>query len=267
MRIDRLELKNFRGFETFEVQLNDGWNVLIGDNGTGKTALLEALTVAAGSFFLGIDNQSPRTIAADDLHTRLFVRDELPVLEPQTPCSVLAEGEVDGRTIRWRRAVERRGGSTTYREAGELREIAESLQASVQNGEDRLLPTIAYYATPRLWLKRSLPTDWNLRPLSRLDGYLDCLEPASNFKFIESWLRKHELAAAQEGRRVPHLDAIIESVRRCIGDCARFWYDIKFDELRAEISDAESTGERRILPFRQLSDGYRGAMGLVADLA
>src|SRR5579883_2256488 len=53
MRIDRLELENFRCFSRYEIALAPRFTLLIGDNGSGKTAMLDALAVAAGSFFLG----------------------------------------------------------------------------------------------------------------------------------------------------------------------------------------------------------------------
>ena len=39
MRIDRLELKNFRCFENLEMQLHPRCNILVGINGAGKSNL------------------------------------------------------------------------------------------------------------------------------------------------------------------------------------------------------------------------------------
>jgi len=53
MKILELYLKNFRCFgeETFE--FSENFNVLIGDNATGKTVILDALAIAVSSFFFG----------------------------------------------------------------------------------------------------------------------------------------------------------------------------------------------------------------------
>ena len=48
MRIDRLELRNFKKFVAFELSLHRQFTLLIGENGAGKTSVLDALAVALG---------------------------------------------------------------------------------------------------------------------------------------------------------------------------------------------------------------------------
>lgn len=54
MRIERLQIEDFRLFARTELELDPGWNVLVGGNGAGKTSVLEALHVLAyGRSFRG----------------------------------------------------------------------------------------------------------------------------------------------------------------------------------------------------------------------
>src|SRR5215204_2627916 len=46
MRVTRLSLRNFRSYESEEVELGPGLTVVTGPNGAGKTNLLEALYFA-----------------------------------------------------------------------------------------------------------------------------------------------------------------------------------------------------------------------------
>ncbi|ASJ02691.1 chromosome segregation protein [Thermococcus profundus] len=46
MRIRRLKIRNFRAHEKSEVEFNDGINLLIGQNGAGKSSILEAIFAA-----------------------------------------------------------------------------------------------------------------------------------------------------------------------------------------------------------------------------
>jgi predicted ATP-binding protein involved in virulence len=48
VRIDRLEIKNLKKFSDFTINLHPQFTLLVGDNGTGKTTILDALAIAAG---------------------------------------------------------------------------------------------------------------------------------------------------------------------------------------------------------------------------
>jgi recombinational DNA repair ATPase RecF len=47
--INSIEIKNFRCFERLEIKKCKRINVLVGENGSGKTSLLEAIFFALGS--------------------------------------------------------------------------------------------------------------------------------------------------------------------------------------------------------------------------
>lgn len=50
--IKRIIIKNYRCFENFDMEFNEGMNILVGDNDTGKSTLLEAVNLAL-TFRLG----------------------------------------------------------------------------------------------------------------------------------------------------------------------------------------------------------------------
>lgn len=63
MHISRIKVVNFRLFKDFEVVLNKGLNVLVGENDSGKTALIDAIRYVLGT------NSNDRTfIREEDFH-------------------------------------------------------------------------------------------------------------------------------------------------------------------------------------------------------
>ena len=46
MEINRLRLRNFRGFEDAEFDFEAGMNLIVGINGAGKSTVLDALSIA-----------------------------------------------------------------------------------------------------------------------------------------------------------------------------------------------------------------------------
>jgi recombinational DNA repair ATPase RecF len=49
MRIQRLDIENFRGIREMQIELHPHLNVFAGKNGVGKTTILEALDKTLGS--------------------------------------------------------------------------------------------------------------------------------------------------------------------------------------------------------------------------
>ena len=54
MYIEKVEIKNLKAVDDMEIEFRPGVNLLIGDNGVGKTSILEAITVGLGGFLTGI---------------------------------------------------------------------------------------------------------------------------------------------------------------------------------------------------------------------
>src|SRR5262249_40531022 len=49
MRLTRLKLKDFRGFESLDLELDEKLTVLVGKNGSGKSTVLDAIAVGVQS--------------------------------------------------------------------------------------------------------------------------------------------------------------------------------------------------------------------------
>ncbi len=62
MRIDRLTVRNFRNFEETTFEFHPRFTVQVGDNGTGKTAVLDALRVGAGAYLVGVPTMQAPSI-------------------------------------------------------------------------------------------------------------------------------------------------------------------------------------------------------------
>src|SRR5262245_54909908 len=111
MRIDRLFVSNFKGFDRREFQLSQFFNLLVGINGTGKTSALDALAVAAGSWFLGIRGyESPRHIWPGEVRLAARSYEDEIRFEQQYPVRVEAHGVVMGKSLIWARELDSPSG-------------------------------------------------------------------------------------------------------------------------------------------------------------
>ena len=268
MKIHQLEVRNFRSFEHKIFNLSKQFTVFIGDNGTGKTAILNALAtgVSLPVVLWKDDKLRLRTIDidADDVRQVRYEKGQIPTLEPQYPLVVSCKGVVDAKDISWTwelLMLDNKNRRPNVKISDNIQIISEQLLEKVREGEDVLLPLIAYYGTGRLWLQKKKEPVETIRPGSRLLGYEDCLEPASNQKVLLRWFKTMEIATLQRRESLGVLDAVKAAIVNCIEDCQNFKYDILEDELIATLKDG------RTLPFRMLSDGFRNMLGMVADIA
>jgi len=263
MRIDQLVVQNFKGFEHQTINFSPQFNVLIGDNATGKTAILDALAVGLGALFQGFDEISSRPIKSDEMrHIGYQMGAELK-LEPQPPAIVRCRGElVDSGVITWECSLPLPGKSqTTYKKAKSLIDKAKQLLQRVRAGDKSLiLPVLSYYGTGRLWVQKSEPVK-TVKPDSRLSEYKGCLSPASDEKRLLRWLKTMEIAALQRQVSIGALEGLRDAVKNCLEGCQSVYFDIPHDELIATLADEQ------ILPAKMLSDGQRITLGMVADIA
>jgi predicted ATP-binding protein involved in virulence len=275
MKIRQLELKNFRCFDQKTFEFSDQFNVLIGDNGTGKSAILDALAIGVGSFFLGIDSINSRNISDDDIRRIIRIDTTPPTSEKILPVVVSCKGCFeDIAKMSWTRELRVVDGRTTRTGAKEIISYAKQLQDKVRiQKHDRdkiILPVISYYGTNRLW---SVNKDDKTRiPGSQLEGYKNWLT-SSNINILTRWLKTLEWAIIQHERDTePNSISLVSSVKltmsrvkEAVMSCMEDWQDVKYDVLLDELIATSQDG--RTLPFRMLSDGVRSMIGMVADIA
>jgi predicted ATP-binding protein involved in virulence len=267
MKIRQLELQNFRCFDQKTFEFSDQFNVIIGDNATGKTAILDAVAIGAGSFFLGMDNINSLNIQKDDIRRILRPEGETLTLEPILPVVVSCHGSFeDVEEISWKRELKFNSATTTRGDAKEILQYARELQQKVriqdQDREKIILPVISYYSTGRgrLWVQhRELKNTKGLD--SRFLGYKNCLTKSNEMKKIMLWFKKWELASLQQGRPLGTLSGVKEAIKNCMED----WQDVKYDVVQNKLVATAQDG--RTLPFNMLSDGVKNMIGMVADIA
>ena len=278
MRIERLSLRNFRGFEDFEMTLHHRCTVIAGVNGAGKSSVLDGLAVALGAWFLGFDSLPPRNIRPQEIRQVLNDDPQQPTLEPQFPVRVEAVARLPDAPAQWARELRGASGHTTSGEAADLRDRARIVQQAVRDpaktGQTEL-PLLAYYGAGRLWVQKRASGRKEEGLGSRLDGYVDCLDAESNHKLFEAWMRDQEAVRIQRiaedlgrGRvvdpsvsRPPLLTAVQNTAVGCIDGALRLFYDVAYKDLRVHFRDG------RMQSFSLLADGYRNLVALAADLA
>ncbi|HQU43324.1 MAG TPA: AAA family ATPase [Pirellulales bacterium] len=261
MRIDSIHLRNFKCFEDREFALAPRFNLVIGDNATGKTTILDGLAVALGTLLLDFPRPArSRSIFHDEVRLRFFSHGDTLTSERQFPVTVSCQGEVASQRVNWSRELTTTDGKTTRQNAEALRTIGTDLHSRVAKGDSGDLPVVSYYGTGRLWVQKRQRDIQALKPDSRFMGYLDCLEPASDEKRLLQWFKTQEIAAIQQGQPIGALEACRRAIMACVPEAEKVYFDVKRDQLMLELP-------QQPFPFSYLSDGFRNMVAMAADIA
>jgi predicted ATP-binding protein involved in virulence len=262
MLIKTLHLRDFRCFADLEMDFHEHLTVLVAPNGQGKTAILEAISIALGTFVGAFDLGKAKHIEHTD--ARYGSRTGLQA-EQRYPVLIAADLQLsDGRLISIRRELSGPKNKSTIKEAAALTQYGKELQKQIRQEAPAILPVVAYYSTGRLWKTHNLSTS-KLLTASRSLGYEDCLSSASSFAQVQVWIAKATLAQLQMPQN--HLGQSLKMIQEAVNQALHsegwqnFHYNLGHEELVMQ------KGEQEILPVSLLSDGTRTMISLIADLA
>lgn len=274
MRIDTLHIKNFKGFEDEEFHLDPHFTVFIGDNGAGKTTVLEAICHVISMFFYEMDISKSMINKFELINSKYARRQTIegqPI--PQLPTEILVKkGEVNGEQLSWYNRLKAimilPVGGGSYEQSPNIAAKASAMMIEKRKTGKVTLPVLSYYSTKRYWQKEG-----EIPYMKQEEGiqmaYPGCLSEASNSLNFLSWYKTYEDEIKKFDQPLDKalLGALKEAIISMIpeGRWEDFSFSFKDDDLIGTYSDANGTKNK--LGFSQLSDGYRNIIGMVADIA
>lgn len=266
LRLDRLELENYRCFARCSLEFHPKLTVLVADNGNGKTALLDGAATALSPFVSAVATaERPKAIVTSDVRTIAWNGS----MAPSLPARFHAHGIVDQRSVEWFSSLSGVGKRNRAAKAG-LRTIEDAARHSVSG--DPKLPLVAYYGTGRLWREQRTKTGrrTSLTDISeRLQGYTDCLSSSSSFNGVTAWHRERvqETARPAYSESLATNLALLGAVRSATETvlAPTGWGKLRWDnDLDCLVAEHARQGS---LPVASLSDGVRNMLALAADVA
>ncbi len=274
MHIDKIHIQNFKSFANETFELNRHFTVFIGDNAKGKTSILDALAIAVGSFFIGIEGVTSRTIQSNEIRVKTI--DGQP--KPQKPVCIESTWIVSdedkqvwkddflNEKMVWTREIQK--DKTTTKNARMLSHWAEQLVKKSREKSGVIFPVIAYHGTGRLWALHE-KIDYQKQKEGVVMAYTNALSAKSSpkefldwFKTLEDSVKKFDIPLD-----IAHLKAFKKVITSLIPDGR--WQDVTFDFKEDDLTGVftSDTGQKEKLKYSQLSDGYRNIIALAADIA
>jgi predicted ATP-binding protein involved in virulence len=248
---------------------------LIGENGSGKTAILEAIAVGMGCFFSGIPGVFSRHIRKEDL--RYFKSIEGSYEYANITKVEIISAEVMGTETHWNKSRNGQSGSNVIGSRSPIWAISNGINHQIRDQKRKTfidLPVLAYYSTARLWKegrenkRENIKSDKSEKTSrtfpSRYRGYRDALEIKSTFKIMLEWFKGKFSDLKVNDESSPQLDCVRNVILENIPGARSLKWVFNPDRIQT-LYIVFNNGDET--PFHFLSDGYRNLLAIFADLA
>jgi len=258
MQLRFLELRNFRLFDERELELSQSFTLLSGSNNSGKTSVLDAISISLGSFLSGLGLSAP-TLQQSDVRAAAVREQEVPDNVRQA-ASLVAQVELAGKAyLQSCQLPDGERGPGNLDKPDEIGSAGRRYARELSRGSAVELPVLAYY---RAAGSASAPARRDEEPaVARLRTYSHCLE----FQDIEhravELLQRLLAGGSEDESAEAALDAIRAVLTTSVGDS---------DPVRLELEQQEllvSVGDERPTRWQHRGSAFRRVAAIHADLA
>ena len=263
MNIKKITMKNFRCFTEQEISLNSKFNLIVGNNGFGKSTILEALSIGISGYLNEIKSLLPndkRNITQDDVRIKRNPISELTEFQSIYPVELNYTVEFNSTEYNYSRIKKQKGSNTTFGEDTKIKKLSSEANKTLENGIKNILPAFAYHGTGRVWAKSSVPNK-DFETNNRVFGYKNCINPMSNEKQYVKWMEDMRAFEIDEGVESVELQTLYRAAEKFLGEGSKVRFQKKENQIMITLPS------KRMMHYSKLSDGYKNALGIVFDTA
>ena len=260
MRINRLDISNFRCIYELELNFHERMNILIGVNGSGKSSILDCLAIllsrlvgrirstkGTGRFFTAGDITINENATLNSIEISLDIRDK--------------EESLEWLITKYRYKEKKQ----TISNLDQVKNIAETIRYELEENKDISIPLIVYYSVNRavIDIPLRIRKKHNFEQLSAYDQAVSGGRNDSRI-FFEWFRNREDLENEKRVRQTDYRDRQLGSVR-----CAVEKFLPGFSDLRVQRSPLRMTAQKgdQELNVNQLSDGEKCLLAMIGDLA
>ena len=268
MYIKRIDIENFKAISKLSIQLKPGVNILIGDNGVGKTSILDAIVVALGGYMNGVNGVSTKNILMSDVKMdTVSVGSVSTSIKYNTPVKIDCELYADGKIYEWERIREDEApkrNTKMIKQNGDITKYAKNLT----NDAASELPVLSYQSSIRASQTRR--GDFGAQMKKRMDdrrcGYLGCLDSVLDLKRVKEWCYEMQRIAFDLDQKIDEYEQFKHMVGLFMQKMCETKEIPKISYSR-QYKDIVYSENGQILPISCLSAGYQSILWMIMDIS
>ena len=259
MKINRLELENFRSFDRAELQLDGKSTVIFGVNGTGKTSVLKSINLLYANIINQIVN---RKELKQNFNLEL---DDIKYGKTQT--KIEADFYMEEQQITYHRSMVRKTGKRGH-DLEALKNIASLFHGKYVDDEKQdNIPIFVNYGTNRLVLDIPMRIR-NRHTFDIYSAFDKAIENRIDFRTFFEWFRgqeDYENECKVQNANLEYKDKALETVKKAMLVMMDGCTNLRVARKPKLEMKVEKNGIS--LNVSQLSDGEKCTMTMFGDLA
>lgn len=255
-KVQNLNISNFRGISNLKLSFDERSNILVGENGAGKSAILDCLAIMLSRLIGRIQSSSGTG--------RFFVPNDISNDKNETVNTIellFREQNVSWRVVKTRSGMKKQSISNLE----SIKNVVDQIQKEITVSKETNIPLCVYYPVNRAVLDIPLRIKGK-HVFDQFSAYDLALTGARrDFRLFFEWFRNREDIENEnriENRN--YRDPQLEAVRNAINIFIPAFTEIKVRRSPLRMT-VQKSGEELIV--NQLSDGEKCLLALVGDLA
>ena len=284
MKINNITIDNFRGFEHKFFELDPKMNVILGDNTTGKTTLLQAVQIALGAFlqemtFLPGGNGYSRNFRPTD-HVKIYSESSKgfipikhkPSIEVNAECVI---GQFDKLTqkintstnhIWWKRTSNKNSKANALQLMNFVADIEDKRRKADEEGTNSLFPLFLSFGATRLEKNYRGAEKTKQRETRETKAYKCALDEQVDFKGAFDWIYRYEKSFDKGSEFAGTNEAFLNAIKDALPAIRQIDIDTKNNEFTAQIKMSKDD-EPYWLTYDMMSAGFKAMINITAEIA
>ncbi|MGB5792324.1 AAA family ATPase [Poseidonibacter sp.] len=265
--IDSIHIENYKKYDFLDLELKKDFMLIIGENGSGKTSVLDAVATLLGGYlqaFKDIPSVERHSITKSDIKIDIIDKDENITVRYNTPVLISGICNINNEKIDIKRTRQNTNTTAMTKLLKSENKNLISIVKSLETDDENILPIISYHGTGRLWEQANKKSS-KMEKLTKYHGYKDCLNAKSNYRNFISWFEKLERHSFNIRKEVPILEAVRNNVIKMMTILTK--KEVELFIYREDDLEIKYKNEERREKISTLSDGYRNIIGIVSDIA
>jgi predicted ATP-binding protein involved in virulence len=297
MKLQKIEIENFRCFESLAIDFDDDVNVIVGVNGAGKTALLDAIAIglcdltftpfdkrewryiynASGKrFHYNQESERGVLLSVDDIHVPAFANDVFIERKDYVCITTIASTDDNSKRLTWKQRYDynkhKTNSSFGYTsESNDIHNYIDTKWTTAQKDKFSCIDVPAYYRAQRRFSQTPELGNIFQVKIERPLALQNAMDAGADYNAVCQWFYVRENAELRERAKTSNVFEYsdLKSVRKAIKSTIEGVERIYFDESTPPRFMVEINRNNTVtnLAIDQLSDGYRNLLAIIIDFA